>query len=67
MVDTCLRHHRFTSKRPLKLDSITVSVFVDILIEFDKYRSDGKVQITTLILSDEQPCLPSTTKQDFAV
>ena len=36
-------------------DSIAVSVFVDISIEFDK--SDGKLQINTLILSDEEPCL----------
>ena len=45
----------FTVFRQGREDSIAVSVFVDISIEFDK--SDGKVQITTLILSDEEPCL----------
>ena len=45
----------FTVFRQGREDSIAVSVFVDISIEFDK--SDGKVQITTLILSDEEPIL----------
>ena len=45
----------FTVFRQGREDSIAVSVFVDISIEIDK--SDGKVQITTLILSDEEPCL----------
>ena len=35
------------------LDSI--AVYLVILVEFDKYQS--KVQITTLILSDEEPFL----------
>ena len=34
------------------LDSIAVSVYLVILVEFDKYQS--KVQITTLIRSDEE-------------
>ena len=45
----------FTVFRQGREDSIAVSVFVDISIEFDK--SDGKLQINTLILSDEEPCL----------
>ena len=37
--------------------SIVVSVFVDILVEFDQQISDGKGQITTPILSEEKPFL----------
>ena len=37
------------------LDSIAVSVYLVILVEFDKYQS--KVQLTTLILSDDEPFL----------
>ena len=45
------------------LDSIAVSVFVDIFIEFDKYCtvSDGKVQIITLILS----CLYNVVESQY--
>ena len=50
----------FTVFRQGREDSIAVSVFVDISIEFDK--SDGEVQITTLILSDEETCLTRTTQ-----
>ena len=41
---------------------IVVSVFVHILIEFD-----GNVQLTTLILSDEEPCLRFWVRKDIPV
>ena len=42
-------------ERDPSIDSIAASVFVDILIEFD----GNKVQITSLILSDDEPCISS--------
>ena len=70
--DLCLREGVKNHLPPS--DSIAVSVFVYILIEFDKYSqgvvalvsvSEGKVQITTLILSDEEPCLLPPSKNNI--